>query len=164
MQLTTHFSLKELTKSQEGTRLGIKEQFEPAEDIKQNLTTLCEKVLQPLRDALKSAIVVNSGYRCSKVNKIIGGAKTSQHVKGQAADLEFYEDGKENNFKIAQEVLRTKIIFDQMILEYGTFEKPEWIHISYDSTKPMQRGQILRAETINGKTQYSIIEADKIWH
>lgn len=160
MQLTTHFSLKELTKSQEATRTGLTEQFEPNEEIIQNLKTLCEKVLQPLRDALNASIVVNSGYRCPKINKAIGGAKTSQHLKGQAADLEFYENGKENNFRLAQEVLRSKIIFDQMILEYGTFEKPEWIHLSYDSTKKIQRGQILRKDNKG----YTEIEADKIWH
>ena len=160
MQFTTHFSLKELTKSQEATRIGLTEQFEPNEEIKQNLKTLCEKVLQPLRDALKSPINISSGYRCSKINKNIGGAKISQHVKGQAADLEFYENGKENNFRLAQEVLRSKIIFDQMILEYGTFEKPEWIHISYDSTKTIQRGEILRKDEIG----YTKIDAYKIWH
>lgn len=160
MQLTTHFSLKELTKSQEATRTGLTEQFEPNEEIIQNLKTLCEKVLQPLRDALKSSITVSSGYRCPKINKAIGGAKGSQHEKGQAADLEFYENGKENNFRIAQEVLRSKIIFDQMILEYGTFERPEWIHISYDPNKKIQRGQILRKDNKG----YTEIEADKIWH
>lgn len=163
-KLSASFVLSELLKSQEATRKNITEQFDPPQAIIDNLKTLCEKVLQPLRDKLGFPISISSGYRCPKVNKAIGGAKGSQHEKGQAADLELFINGTNSNFRLAQEIIRNKIIFDQMILEFGTFEKPAWIHVSYDSTKGMQRGQILRAETKDSKTNYSIIEADKIWH
>jgi len=163
-KLSQSFLLSELLKSQEATRKNITEQFNPPQGIIDNLKTLCEKVLQPLRNVIGVPINISSGYRCPKVNKAIGGAKGSQHEKGQAADLELYINGTSNNFRLAQEIIRNKIIFDQMILEFGTFEKPAWVHLSYDPTKTIQRGQILRAETVDGKTSYTIIEADKIWH
>lgn len=162
--LSLSFTLEELLRSPTATRLGYTEQFTPTQDIIDNLKILCEKILQPLRNKINLPLNISSGYRCLRDNKAIGGANTSQHTKGQAADVELLILGVNNNFRLAQEVLRNKIIFDQMILEFGTWEKPAWIHLSYDSKKTIQRGQILRAETVNGQTAYTIIEADKIWH
>lgn len=164
MQLSLSFTLEELLRSPTATRLGYTEQFTPPQSVIDNLKTLCEKVLQPLRNKISLSLNISSGYRCLRDNTAIGSASTSQHTKGQAADIELLISGVNNNFRLAQEVLRNKIIFDQMILEFGTFDKPAWIHLSYDSTKAIQRGQILRAETVNDKTVYTNIETDKIWH
>lgn len=81
MQLTKNFTLAEMLRSQTATRNNIKEQFNPPKSVIDNLTLLCENVLQPLRDNICKAISVSSGYRNPKVNKAIGGATNSQHLK-----------------------------------------------------------------------------------
>ena len=152
MQLTKSFTLKELTRSQYATRNGLEDQFNPPKDITDSLTALCQNILQPLRDAIGLPISVVSGDRSPQVNKAIGGAVTSQHVKGEAADIELYVEGQENNRYLFDKIIEMDLPFDQLISEYGTEEKPDWIHVSYSKVK--NRGQQLRAERINGKTVY----------
>ena len=78
---------------------------------------LCQKVLQPLRDKFGSAIIVNSGYRSPAVNKAVGGVPTSQHVRGEAADIT--AGSKERNKRLF-EILKT-IEVDQTIDEKKLF-------------------------------------------
>ena len=66
MKLSENFSLQELTKSETALRFGMKN--DPSEADIQNLKTLCEKVLQPIRDNFKTGVKVNSGYRHPEVN------------------------------------------------------------------------------------------------
>ena len=87
MKLTSNFSLQELLKSQTALRKGIDNK--PANPgVITNLQVLCEKVLQPVRDHYARPVVINSGYRCPKLNKAVGSSSKSQHTKGQAADIE----------------------------------------------------------------------------
>ena len=83
--LSPHFKLNEFTKSETANRLGLKN--EPTAEALVNLTALCHEVLEPLRRAVKKAIVINSGYRSEAVNKAVGGVSNSQHMKGEAVDL-----------------------------------------------------------------------------
>ena len=95
---------------------------------------------------------LSSGYRCIKVNRLIGGADSSQHTKMEAGDL---ESAKQGNITIAKTALTMGLVFDQMIIEFGTLQKPSWIHLSYK--KEGNRGQILRADASTGKTVYTIL-------
>jgi hypothetical protein len=61
MNLSANFTLKELTKSDTATRLGLDNT--PDDEALENLKTLCEKVLQPVRDHFGKSVTVNSGYR-----------------------------------------------------------------------------------------------------
>jgi hypothetical protein len=169
MKLSKNFSLSELTKSSSATRWGFNEQFNPPDDVIKNLMLLCNKVLQPIRDTLKAPIIITSGYRCPRLNAKIGGAytvingkpiQTSQHVYGQAADINFIKDGVEKNgsiiYAIKELVADSAFEFDQCILEFGTDDNPSWIHISYAEGK--NRMQVLRAYKSGKKTLY------KPWH
>ena len=162
MELTKNFTLEELTKSEYGIRNNIKEQNKPSEEVKENLEKLCINVLQPLRDIIKSSIKVTCGYRCLRVNEGVGGARTSQHLEGKAADIEYYIGNEENNLLLAQAVLLNNIPFDQMILEFGTKKNPSWVHVSYNEGK--NRGQILEANKINSKTIYSALTKQEVLH
>ena len=93
-----YFTLKELTKSETALRHGINNT--PDKKSQQNLEKLIELILDPLREAYGKPIVVTSGYRCEKLNRILGGAKTSQHVTGEAADIRSVPDTPEENKKI----------------------------------------------------------------
>ena len=117
--ITKNFSLEELCKT------GCKANNVPTMEAIINLTKLCIYVLQPLRDAYKMPIRVNSGYRSTVVNRIVGGAPTSQHLKGMAADITAGTiSGNERLFAMIQDL---GLPFDQLIDEKGL----RWIHVSY---------------------------------
>lgn len=86
MKLTENFKLTEFTKSSTAQRLGLDNT--PSTHIVRALTNLCQQVLQPLRDWYGKPIIVSSGYRSAMLNKAVGGVSNSQHMKGEAADLQ----------------------------------------------------------------------------
>ena len=88
MQLSENFSLLELTKSQTATRKGIDNT--PSPTHRDNLKSLCTRILQPIRDHFNRVVSVSSGYRSEALCLAIGSKITSQHAKGQAADFEIY--------------------------------------------------------------------------
>jgi len=141
MQLSKHFKLDEFLKSQTATRLNIEEQFNPSEVVINNLKILVEECLEPLRVAYKKPIYISSGYRSPKLNTAVKGAKNSQHLKGQAADLE-----AANNLDLYNFILKMKkegkLNFDQLINEYPKKGIPSWVHISFIN-KTTNRNQIL---------------------
>jgi hypothetical protein len=144
MQLTQHFDLEELTKSQTGDRLGIDNVPGAAElDC---LKELCEQVLEPVR-AHYGPVFINSGYRCPDLNKAVGGASASQHCLGQAADIEV--PGVPNGDLAAWIV--ANLNFDQVILECYRKGQPNsgWVHVSYKVYG--NRKATLTATVVNGK-------------
>ncbi len=110
--LTNNFSLHEMIKSETASRRDM-DNTPHNDEVVQNLTTLCEQVLQPLRDAYGVGIKVNSGYRSPDVNAAVGGSRTSDHCKGQAADIEIPGVA---NAELAQ-YIADNFEFTQLILE-----------------------------------------------
>ena len=100
----------------------------PTTEARANLTALVEAVLDPLRERYGYPIMVSSGYRCARVNKAVGGKKTSQHVKGEAADIYV---GKAKDKAMLFAMIYYLIPYDQLIWERGNDEAPAWIHVSY---------------------------------
>lgn len=119
-----YFTIAELCRSNTADRLGIDNRCK--EEHATNLMALVNNVLDPLREAYGKPITVNSGYRCEKLNKQVGGAKTSDHLKGMAADITG-GNPKENKrlFALIQEL---GLPFKQLINESNF----AWVHISYD--------------------------------
>lgn len=150
MQLTANFSLQEMLNSEYADKHGIGEQYKPTPDIVNALRALCVNTLQPLRDYIgekyPGAIIrVNSGYRCPKVNKGIGGSSSSQHMQGEAADIVLIQRGTVRNDLLVQAIIdfKDKLVFDQLIYEYGASAKnPAWVHISYNSNGAQRRSQL----------------------
>ena len=137
-QFTKNFSYDELIASATAKRLGLDNRPTPEE--KEKLRQLAEDILQPIRDAWKSPIVVTSGYRSEAVNNAVGGVKTSQHRLGEAADIKV--GGKERNRKlfnfIYKMISKGDIKVGQLIDEYSY----SWIHISLPR-KGKENNQIL---------------------
>ena len=148
MNLSANFSLKEMTRSDTATRLGLNNT--PDEKAIDNLKTLCEKVLQPVRDHFGKTVTVNSGFRSSETNQATGGSKSSDHVKGQAADIEI---PGVPNAELAQWIM-DNLEYTQLILEFYTPGIPDsgWVHVSYDPSN--LKKQELTAMKVAGKTQY----------
>lgn len=129
-----YFTINELTKSSTAQRLHINNN--PTQEVKDNLNKLIDNVLDPLRELYGKPIIVNSGYRCTKLNKAIGGAKNSQHLVGQASDIRTVQNTKESNKELFELIKNSKLPFDQLINEYDY----NWVHVSYS---PRNRRQIL---------------------
>lgn len=142
-----YFTLKELTASSAAAVNGLKN--EPSENARIALIALTEKCLDPAREIYGKPIKVTSGFRSKAVNAVVGGSKTSQHVKGEAVDLQCCKGG--SNSAIF-DVLRRQANFDQLIWEYGTADEPDWVHVSF-SLKG-NRGEVLQALKVGKQTVY----------
>ena len=152
MKLTENFSLNELTKSQTAERKGIDNT--PSTEHQENLKSLCEMILQPIRDHFGQVVSVSSGYRSPELCVAIGSSTQSQHAKGQASDFEIF--GVSN--KELADYINENLDYDQLILEYWKGEdEPNsgWVHCSY--TNGNNRKQYLRAYKENGSTKYEPI-------
>ena len=138
MRLTNNFSLEEFERSDTAKRLGIDNhvpQFAIA-----RLRTLCEKVLQPVRDHFGVPIIITSGYRCPDLNDAVKGATSSQHMKGEAAD--FYINAPPLTLQDIYLWMVDNLSFDQLIWEVrplrqaqGRPTNSKWIHVSYKNEK-----------------------------
>ena len=148
MNLTTNFTLNELTQSETALRKGLDNA--PTQDVISALQTLAVNVLQPVRDHYGRGVKVNSGYRSPEVNASVGGSKTSDHCKGFAADIEI--PGVANAELAAY--IRDELQFTQLILEFYTPGVPDsgWVHVSYDPAN--LKKQVMTATKRDGKTVY----------
>jgi len=135
-KLSPSFSVSTMIKSQTATKNKFFEQFVPNDFVIENLNELCNELLEPLYMWLMSensgsVLKVTSGYRCKRLNATVGGSKNSQHVKGEAADIQLFVDGKMQNNEIVSTISELGLEFDQMIWEHGG----KWVHISYSKGK-----------------------------
>jgi len=148
MKLSTNFSLNELTKSDTAIRHDIDNT--PSLQVIDNLQDLVDNVLQPLREKF-GPVVVTSGYRSPAVNTKIGGSTTSDHCHGYAADFEVL--GMDNR-ELALYIRDNNFKFKQLILEFYRDGVPDsgWLHCSFQ--KDANKGQVLTAKKVNGRTQY----------
>jgi zinc D-Ala-D-Ala carboxypeptidase len=148
MQLTNNFTLAEMVKSDTALRHDMDNT--PGEAEIENLKRLCEQVLQPVREHFKTGVKVNSGFRHPEVNAKVGGSKTSDHCKGQAADIEI--PGIPNADLAAW--IMDNLTYTQLILEFYTPGVPDsgWVHVSYNPAN--LKKEILTATKQNGKTVY----------
>lgn len=130
--ISKNFSFEEFEHSARALAEGIENKI-PSAQVGGAIRALTKAVLQPLRDDLEATVIVESGYRCKELNELVGGVESSQHRKGEAADIRspFFEP-----LQIARRVVALQLPFDQLIL-YPTF-----VHVSH-KLKGKQRGQIL---------------------
>lgn len=119
-----HFSFQEFERSETAYRHGI-DNTTP-EGARRNIAVLIDTVLDPLREAWGKPLTVTSGYRCPELNRIVGGAKTSHHLRGMAADIS--TGNRAENRRLFQMVLDLKLPFTQLIDEKNF----AWVHISLD--------------------------------
>ena len=148
MNLTANFTLEELVKSETALRHDMDNT--PGETEIANLKILCEKVLQPVREHFQRGVKVNSGFRHPEVNAKVGGSKTSDHCKGQAADIEIPGVA---NADLAVWIM-DNLDYTQLILEFYTPGVPDsgWVHVSYDPANLKKEN--LTATKQGGKTVY----------
>ena len=117
-KITKNFSMEEFVRSETAGRMGISN--EPDSRARLAIINLCTKLLQPLRDAYGKPMEINSGYRCPALNEAVNGAKGSQHMKGEAADVRC-----DRPAELVRCLMDEALDFDQCI-RYSTF-----VHLSY---------------------------------
>ena len=135
--LSKNFDWKEFEKSDTASRLHIVNVINDWE-VRDNIKALVDNILQPLRDAWGGPLFINSGYRSPELNKAVGGATTSQHTKGCAADV-----GVTDPLALAKLAKKMRLQFDQMII-YASF-----VHFSHKKDGE-NRGQILYSKNYRG--------------
>ena len=134
--ITKNFSMEELVASNTARMKGIDNT--PDKEVEARLVQLAQQVLQPLRDSYGKPIQISSGYRCQALNKAIGGVSTSQHLKGEAVDINNGQIENKKLFLLASKMIKEGVItVGQLIDEKGY----KWLHISLPDNK--HRNQIL---------------------
>lgn len=144
MKLSEHLSLVEVTRSEYAKRNGISNM--PNAEHTENLIELARKIFEPIRVHFNKPIHISSGYRSKLLNTAIGGAKNSQHTKGQAIDID--QGNRKENMEIF-DFIKNNLEFDQLINEFGY----DWIHVSYN-TDGKQAKQVLDAIKEGKVTKY----------
>jgi len=155
MAISEHISSKEATYSATALRLGL-ENTPNAEQLK-CMHDLALVVFEPLREWVGGPIKINSFFRGEAVNSAIGGSKYSQHMKGQAIDIDD-TFGYKTNAEMYN-YIKENLDFDQLIWEFGDDKNPDWIHVSY-ACDASNRNIILKAVKENGRTKYIRIDQD----
>jgi len=152
-KISKHISYKEATFSQTATRKDIDNI--PSAEILERMKAVAENIFEPLRAHVGGPIKINSFYRSINLNVAIGGAKSSQHTRGEAMDIDdtFGHMSNKNMF----EFIKDELDFDQLIWEFGDDNNPAWIHVSYVSSENNRR-RILKASKQQGKTVYNVVK------
>jgi zinc D-Ala-D-Ala carboxypeptidase len=134
MQLSEHFSRKEFEASATAAARGINNVM--PDRIVPAAKAWCLNIGEPVRAHFRRPVRLNSGYRCAALNRAVGSSSTSQHGKGEAADIEI--EGV-SNYDLA-DWIRRNLQFDQLILEAYRAGEPSsgWVHVSW-TTRQMRR-------------------------
>lgn len=144
LQITEHFSYREMTRSATGERMGIANN--PPSELMPNILKVCER-LEKVREHYDRPVTVLSCYRSLALNAAVGGSPTSAHRFGLAADFQI--EGV-SNLEIARWCADNISDYDQIIYEFG---ETGWVHMGFTSIK-QPRKQLLSAVKENGKTVY----------
>lgn len=136
--LSPHFTLYEFVRS--GTAIENNIDNTPGAAEVAALTALCDNVLEPLRRRF-GPIVISSGFRSRRLNNMVGGVTSSQHLRGEAADIVV---GSRERAAAMCGFIRRHLDFDQLISEPVGAASPRWLHVSY-TTKRRNRKMIVEA-------------------
>jgi len=151
-RISKHISYKEATFSQTATRKNIDNT--PNEEVLCRMKAVAENIFEPLRAHVGGPIKINSFYRSINLNVAIGGAKSSQHTRGEAIDIDDTFGHMSN--KDMFEFIKDELDFDQLIWEFGDDNNPAWLHVSYVSNENNRR-RVLKASKQQGQTVYNIM-------
>lgn len=144
--ISEHITYNEATRSITAKRNNILNT--PNKAQLKNMRLLAENVLEPLRAGLGGKpIYCVSFFRSKNLNSIVGGAINSQHMAEKGAAVDVDNDGREDSPSNDEvfHYIKDNLEFDQLIWEYGTKTKPDWVHVSYNKGK--NRKQILRCRS-----------------
>jgi len=153
-RISKYLSYSECVKSETAIRKGIRN---VPNEVQKAAMIHVASIFDALREIVKGPLHASSFFRSPELNVAIGGAKNSQHCKGEAIDIDCDKFGNGNN-KMIFYLVKHDFVFDQLIWEFGDDEKPDWIHVSLVDEKVAgrkNRKETLRAiRTESGETKY----------
>ena len=152
MNISDHKTYEEAIRSKKAEELGI-DNFPDSHQLA-NMIITATKLFEPVRTNFDVPIYVASFFRSKELNKVIGGSSTSDHMTGEAMDVDASEYGRLTNKNIF-EYVKDNLDFDQLIAENVTDNKWAdfgWVHFSYKSVD--NRNEVLLSEMLNGKMKY----------
>lgn len=123
-RLSEHFRLEEFVRS--GTAISCGIDNLPSEREVENLRRLCREVLEPLRRRF-GVIRITSGYRCQRLNRMVGGVSNSRHLQGRAADIHV------SSMEVARKMvsfLKANTPCGELLLEHRPRTGARWIHVA----------------------------------
>ena len=144
-KVSPNFTMAELVRSRTAAKRGWSNWPPVTQQLA--LTTLAQNILQPVRNHFGKPVVVTSGYRSLRLNRAIGGSRSSQHCLGQAAD--FTVAGL-SNIMVARWIEKN-LPYDQLIYEFG---EDGWLHCSFgprhrrQSVSAVKRRKMGRLKTV----------------
>jgi len=148
-KISKHCSYREGTHSDTAQKHGVDNT--PTEEHLETMKVTAEKLFEPLREYVGAPIRVNSFYRSEDLNALLkGGARRSQHMKGEAMDLDAL--GGRSNAEMFM-IIKDQLDFDQLIWEGGNNKEPEWVHVSY-TEKRKNRKQVLKMKRKGSRISY----------
>lgn len=146
--ISKHISWNEAVNSPTAIAKGIDNT--PTPEHLKAMKLIAEKVFEPLRAHFGKPIKINSFYRSAALNRAIpGSSKTSQHLKGEAIDMDATAGFTNKDIFV---YIAKNLVFDQLIWEAGTDSNPDWVHVSYKESG--NRRQMLQMKRVNGKSTY----------
>lgn len=128
-RISKYISYEEATKSQTAIRNKIENK--PNTDELNKMKLVASKVFDKVREHFGIPLKVSSFYRCRKLNTAVGGSATSQHMTGEAIDID--ADGSSITNAQVFDYIKNNLDFDQLIWEFGDKKNPAWVHVSYKS-------------------------------
>ena len=149
-KISKHISYKEGIYSATALRKGL-DNTPNAEQLKY-MHDIAQYLFEPLREWVGGPIKINSFFRGEPVNTSIGGSKTSQHMKGQAMDIDD-TFGYKTNAEMYH-YIKDNLDFDQLIWEFGDDDNPNWIHVSYVTHRENRKRLTVAYRDRKGKTKY----------
>ena len=148
--ISKNLSYKEATFSNTAVKNGIDNT--PNEVQLEAMRVVAEKIFQPVRKYIGGPLYVSSFFRSKELNSEIKGSKTSDHMNGQAIDMDADVFGGITNAEIFH-YIKDNLEFNQLIWEYGTDDEPAWVHASY--VEGNNKNEILIVKRVDGKSVYS---------
>lgn len=139
-EISPHISYEESVRSNTAKRIGILNNPDPKQ--LQAMHEIAMAIFEPLRNHFKVPIYISSFFRSTALNKVVKGSRRSQHILGEAMDLDAHIFGYITNKDIF-EYIKNNLEFDQLIWEYGDSTEPDWVHVSYTTRRP-NRKQIIK--------------------
>jgi len=123
-KISKYLTVGDAIKSETAIRHGIDNSMNEAQLI--NAKYFAVNVFDPIKDKFPNALNT-SFFRSEKVNKLVGGSPSSFHSFAGASDIDSI--GNVDNKAIFKWVLDGNVPFNELIWEYGTLERPEWVHV-----------------------------------
>ena len=156
-RISNYVSYKEVIYSETAIRKGIDNT--PNEEQIKRIILLANKLFDPLRVWCGGRVKINSVFRSKRLNELIGGSRSSQHMANKGAAIDIDDNyGNKTNLEMFH-YIKDNLEFDQLIAEFPVDGQPSWIHASYNEGN--NRGNVLIATKLNGRTKYVLYEGNE---